>query len=296
MDEWITQGVAKGGFPTIHVVSDSLGKTGTDIAMAVAALFGNMNPAVEIYSEAKDAGVLRAELEEHLNLHHGIYGKQTFVVFYTLVEPSLRAAMKAFLSEHDDVAGVDLLDSAIDALRLATGMQPSGHPGAFRAVNEEYFKRIEAMEFTIAHDDGANPQDLPNADIVLIGVSRSSKTPLSIYLSQLGYRVANVPLDPQTEPPKEIYDVPTSRLFGLMTSPDILVDIRKRRLGKGQAQSAAKSYADYENVCVDLEKSRELMRRLGCIVVHTDNKAIEESAQEILRYYSAFNKTRALNS
>ena len=293
MDEWITQGVAKGGFPTIHVVSDSLGKTGTDIAMAVAALFGNMNPAIEIFSEASDARTMRTELDKHLDLHKTLYGKQTFVVFYTLAEPTLRAEMKSFLTENESVEGVDLLDAAINALRSATGMQPSGHPGAFRAVNDEYFKRIDAMEFTIAHDDGANPQDLPIADIVLIGVSRSSKTPLSIYLSQLGYRVANVPLDPQTEPPKEIYDVPTSRLFGLMTSPDILVDIRKRRLGKGQAQSAAKSYADYESVCIDLEKSRDLMRKLGCIVVHTDNKAIEESAQEILRYYSAFNKANS---
>ena len=148
------------------------------------------------------------------------------------------------------------------------------------------------MEFTIAHDDGSNPQDLTQADIVLIGVSRSSKTPLSIYLSQLGYRVANIPLDPKTEPPKQIYDVKTTRLFGLMTSPQILVDIRKRRLSKAEASSAARSYADYESVCQDLDRSRELMRKLGCIVVHTDNKAIEESAQEILRYYSAFNKER----
>lgn len=290
MEGWISRGEAREGFPTIHVVSDSLGKTGSEIATAVAALFGSNNPAIEIFSEVSDAAKLSAALEEHLSRHHELYGRAPFVIFFTLVEPDVRTAMKAFSAAHDEVTVVDLLDQPIDALRHATGQSPSGHPGALRAVDDEYFKRIEAMEFTIAHDDGSNPQDLDKADIVLIGVSRSSKTPLSIYLSQLGYKVANVPLDPKTEPPRQVYDVASTRLFGLMTSPQILVDIRKRRLSKAEASTAAASYADYESVCQDLDKSRELMRKLGCIVVHTDNKAIEESAQEILRYYSAFNK------
>ena len=139
------------------------------------------------------------------------------------------------------------------------------------------------MEFTISHDDGRNPQDLTEADIVLLGVSRSSKTPLSIYLSQLGYKVANVPLDFQSTPPKEIYDVDPTRLFGLIISAELLANIRKKRLGN--AIGVAASYADLECVYEDLEKARALMRKLGCITVRTDNRAIEETAQEILRYY-----------
>ena len=118
---------------------------------------------------------------------------------------------------------------------------------------------------------------------MLLGVSRSSKTPVSIYLSQQGYKVANIPLDPSTEPPREIYDVDRTRLFGLMTTPDVLVGIRRKRLGN--ASGVASKYADPEYVYQDLERARALMRKLGCIVVHTENKALEETAQEILRYY-----------
>ncbi len=150
-------------------------------------------------------------------------------------------------------------------------------------ADQYYFRRIEAIEFTIAHDDGRNPQEIAQADIVLLGVSRSSKTPTSIYLSQQGYKVANIPLDPSTEPPKEIFDVERTRLFGLMTTAEVLVSIRQRRLGR--AGGVASRYADPEFVYQDLEKARALMRKLGCIVIHTENRAVEETAQEILRYY-----------
>ena len=119
--------------------------------------------------------------------------------------------------------------------------------------------------------------------MVLLGVSRSSKTPLSIYLSQQGYKVANVPLDLHTDPPRQVHDVDRTRLFGLMTTPEVLVGIRQRRLGN--ASVVAASYADPEYVYQDLEQARALMRKLGCIVVHTENRAVEETAQEILRYY-----------
>ena len=102
-------------------------------------------------------------------------------------------------------------------------------------ADQYYFKRIEAIEFTIAHDDGRNPQELSQADIVLLGVSRSSKTPTSIYLAQQGYKVSNIPLDPTTEPPRELLDVERTRLFGLMTTAEVLIGIRQRRLGEARA-------------------------------------------------------------
>ena len=191
--------------------------------------------------------------------------------------------MKQFVETHDNVIAVDVISNAIEALAQATNTKPSARPGYLHSVNEDYYKRIDAMEFTISHDDGRNPQDLTEADIVLLGVSRSSKTPLSIYLSQLGYKVANVPLDFQSTPPKEIYDVDPTRLFGLIISAELLANIRKKRLGN--AIGVAASYADLECVYEDLEKARALMRKLGCITVRTDNRAIEETAQEILRYY-----------
>ena len=126
-----------------------------------------------------------------------------FIIFYTLVDDELRAAMEAFVTsarecESDParkIIAVDVLAQAHDALAEATGRTPEPHPGALYSIDDQYFSRLAAVDFTINHDDGRNPQDLTKADIVLIGVSRTSKTPLSIYLSQLGYKVANVPLD-----------------------------------------------------------------------------------------------------
>lgn len=283
MQKWITQGKPSSDFPTVHVVSDSVGATAQSVVRAAAAGFEIYDPAIEILPRVSSCAEMLTELEAHLEMHRSS-GKTPVVLFHTLVSPRLRMCMAQFVVENSaDLIAVDLMGDAVGALSAATGREPMGAPGSLHSVNEYYFRRIDAMEFTISHDDGRNPQDLTEADIVLIGVSRTSKTPLSIYLSQLGYRVANVPLDPQSEPPKEIFDVDPTRLFGLIISAEILADIRKRRLG--MANNVAPSYADLECVYQDLEKARALMRKLGCIVVRTDNRAIEETSQEILRYY-----------
>lgn len=283
MQEWITQGDSESNLPTIHIVSDSVGVTAQAMARAAAASFGVFDPPIEILSHISTKDQMLKGLSTHLDLHKRENVGSSFLLFFTLVDNELKAALLQWAEENEGVIAVDLLTNAVNAISQATGEVPMVAPGILHSVNAHYFKRIEAMEFTISHDDGRNPQDLTEADIVLIGVSRSSKTPLSIYLSQMGYKVANIPLDPQTAPPKEIYKVDATRLFGLMISPEILSDIRKRRLGN--AINIAGSYADLECVCQDLESARDLMRKLGCIIVRTDNRAIEETAQEILRYY-----------
>jgi regulator of PEP synthase PpsR (kinase-PPPase family) len=269
--------------PTIHVVSDSVGMTAQGIARAAASQFGENEPNIEVLNNVRSSAEIEQFLTEHSAYHKKRYGDGRLIVFYTLVDRSIHDELKAFLQNHPEIVTVDLLTDAIQAIAQVSGKTPLVIPGEMHITDAHYFKRIEAMEFTIAHDDGRGPEDLPKADIVLLGVSRSSKTPTSIYLSQEGYRVANVPLDLNTTPPKELYDVDPTRLFGLMTTPDVLVDIRKRRLGN--AIAVASEYADPESVAEDLEMSRAFMRKLGCIVVHTDNRAVEETAQEILRYY-----------
>ncbi|MGI6591261.1 MAG: pyruvate, water dikinase regulatory protein [Eggerthellaceae bacterium] len=269
--------------PTIHVITDSVGATAKNVARAAAAQFGTTRPHIELCSQVKCSEDIERYLDEHSAIHREQLGDDTLVVFYTLASDETMSGMQHYLAAHPNIIAVDLLTPAVDALSRATGRKPSGNPKLLYVTDENYFNRIEAMEFTIAHDDGANPQDLPQADIVLLGVSRCSKTPTSIYLSQLGYKVANVPLDLQTDPPHEIYDVPRGRLFGLTTTPEVLVDIRRRRLGN--AQVVAGSYADPEMVYRDLESARAFMRKLGCIVINTGHRAIEETAQEILRYY-----------
>lgn len=293
MQKWIVQGSRPTKLPTIHVVSDSTGTTARAVARAASASFDEVDPYIESLPSMKTPQELTEELSRHLAHHREKAIPGAFIIFYTLVDDKLREAMQVFVKqaatnpENPEVIAVDALAPAHQALTKATDRKPEPHPGALYSVNDRYFKRVAAIDFTINHDDGRNPQDLTKADIVLVGVSRSGKTPISICLSQLGYKVANVPLDPVTEPPKELFDVDPSRLFGLMISPELLAQVRSRRLSKAAGTNAhvAASYSDLESVYSELESARDIMRRLGCIIIRTDNRAIEETAQEILRYY-----------
>ncbi|CDD60275.1 putative uncharacterized protein [Eggerthella sp. CAG:298] len=302
LQRWIAHGVAS-DLPTIHVVSDSTGTTAKAVARAALASFDETNSYLEVLPGIKTPRELTEELSAHLEHHREKHIPGAFIIFYTLVGEQLREAMDDFVKQAsaaieeakraqgeeaaspNRIIAVDVLDKAHSALADATGRTPEPHPGALYSVDDAYFRRLEAINFTINHDDGRNPQDLTKADIVLIGVSRSSKTPLSIYLSQLGLKVANVPLDSETEPPKELFDVDPTRLFGLTTTAEILVEVRKRRLAK--AAHVASRYSEFESVYQELESAHDLMRRLGCIVIRTDNRAIEETAQEILRYHES---------
>ena len=270
-------------FPTIHLISDSVGWTAQMVARAAASQFGHSDPHFEFLTDVRSFDEVVHFLESQTELHERLYGAPDLVVFYTLVDRELCAQLGRYVQERPHLHAVDLMSAAIDAIGSATSMDPVANPGELRLVDANYYQRIEAMEFTISHDDGMRPEDLTKADVVLLGVSRSGKTPTSIYLSQQGLSVSNVPLDPLTDPPHQIYDVDPSRLFGLMTTPEVLVGIRRRRLGRAGAVAA--SYADPASVAEDLEKARALMRRLGAIVIHTENRAVEETAQEILSYY-----------
>lgn len=272
--------------PTIHIISDSLGATAHALARAAAGQFGITDPYIETLPKVRNYEQIVTFLEQHREEHRKAGLDDRLVVYFTLVDRDLRKKVKAYCDEQG-LFGVDIMSAPLDAIEAASGMKPSRDPGLLRTTDAHYFRRIAAMEFTVEHDDGRNPQDLPGADIVLLGVSRSSKTPISIYMGMEGYKVANVPLALGVEPPKEIYECDPSRVFGLMTTPDVLVGIRQRRLGgsgRGASMVAA-SYAEPEMVYQDLEEARALMRKLGCIVIRTDNKAVEETAQEILRYY-----------
>lgn len=275
-------------FPTIHVISDSIGETARSVAQAASAQFGITSPKIEVLRKVKSFEQVKEYLEEHSRYHIEQLGDDRLLVFYTLVHSEMRDKVSAYIDEQENIYGVDLLTGAIDAIADISGIEPNSSPGALRVADINYFHRVEALEFTIEHDDGRNPQDLDKADIVLIGVSRTSKTPLSIYLAQHGFHVANIPLDADTEPPKELSLIDPTRIFGLMSTPDVLEGIRSRRIGS--AGNVAKNYADLEYIYDDLEQARALMRRLGCFVIRTDGKAVEETAQEIISLYARSHK------
>ena len=189
------------------MISDSVGLTAQAVARAAAAQFGVTNPVIEVLPKVRTFEEIKEFIDEHSAVHKRNTGDGRMLVFYTLVDRDLSRQLAEYAGGRDDIVAVDLVTDAIGAIAHMTGKQPSTKPGGLHVADQYYFRRIEAIEFTIAHDDGRNPQELHQADIVLLGVSRSSKTPTSIYLSQQGYKVANIPLDPTTEPPAELEQV-----------------------------------------------------------------------------------------
>lgn len=265
---------------TVHVLSDALGETGEMVARAAAAQFYPGDFRIERLEKVTSPAHLRRTVEIHCGTD--------CIFLYTLVDAPMREEMQRLIGE--GVKGVDVLGPAVTLLGAAIGHHPAGQAGAMHRTDEQYFDRIEATEFAVMHDDGRHPEDLPLADVVLLGVSRTSKTPLSMYLAFKGYRVANVPLAPGVEPPEELLQLDPRRVFGLVTDPQTLIDIRVERMR--EIGMLVPRYAEREAVETELAEARALMRRIGCIVIRTDNRAVEESAQEIVRYLEGTPETR----
>jgi len=268
--------VARDTRPAVYVLSDSLGETADAVAKAALSQFDEEAFHVvrlpRITSRGQLQGVVR-----------GACVDERCVFLYTLAAPRLRDEMAA-ISRELEIAAIDILGPCVTALELASGLRPEWEAGLVRKIDRGYFDRVEALEFAVKHDDGRAVEELDQAEMVLIGVSRSSKTPIAMYLAFRGYKAANVPLVPGVEPPKELFDLDPRRIFGLTTSANLLVNIRGKRFA--DIGSYAQDYFDREHIEQELDESRHLMRQLGCIVISTEGRAVEETAQEILQYYS----------
>ena len=163
-----------------------------------------------------------------------------------------------------------------------TGKQPLGEAGRIRKMDESYFRRIAAIEFAVKYDDGKDPgRGIKEAELVLIGISRTSKTPLSMYLANRNIKVANVPLVPEIPVPKEVYEIDSKKIIGLTNSPEVLNNVRTNRL-KALGLSSNANYAKLDRILEELEYSEKVMKKIGCPVINVANKAIEETAGDIL--------------
>ncbi len=263
---------------TIHVLSDSLGETGETVARAASAQFDSDAFRIERLPKVSTAEELRIITKAHCG--------QDCIFFYTFVNEELRTEMGKLALK--GVNAVDLLGPAVDVLRHASGFAPAGEAGAIRRTDQDYFDRIEAMEFAVRHDDGRNTEGLQQADIVLVGVSRTSKTPLSMYLAFKGFRVANVPLAPGVAAPHELFELDPRRVFGLITSAEMLMEIRTARMA--ELGGWVPGYAEREAIERELEEARAVMRRIGCLVVRTEDRAIEETAREITAHIQGYSE------
>ena len=255
----------------LHVVSDSTGETAARLVSALEAQFPE-----QVFEEVRHP---RVESVDDLRLAVNRARGRRAVVVYTLVQPDLREAMRA-LCRRARLHYCDLLGHPIEAVAKVSGTAARMTPRARHPLDSTYFKRIAAIEFAVKYDDGVR-QGLAEADIVLVGVSRTSKTPLSMYLGYLGYKTANVPIVKGIEPPAELFAIEQAKVVGLTIDASRLADFRQARVRN--MGSSSRGYAGLLDIYEELEQAEAVHRRLGCPVIDVSELSIEETAQRVIR-------------
>jgi regulator of PEP synthase PpsR (kinase-PPPase family) len=255
----------------LHVVSDATGETAARLVHALEAQFPDQS-----FEEVRHP---RVESVEDLELAVSRARGRPAVVVYTIVKPELRDAMRK-LCRRARVHYCDLLGQPIDAVSRVAGVAARMTPGVRAPLDASYFRRIEAIEYAVKYDDGIGG-GLDDADIVLVGVSRTSKTPLSIYLGYLGYKTANVPVVQGIEPPEELFAVEQWKVVGLTIDANRLAEIRQARARN--FGGTARQYAELVKIYEELAAAEVVHRRLGCPVLDVSELSIEETAQRVIR-------------
>lgn len=259
---------------TLFIVSDSVGETADLVAKAAASQFRQGLQAVSMkrFSHVED----ESQLQEIAYLAKS----QNAIIIYTLVKYSMRRQIQQQCAAQR-VECIDLLGPVVDKIGAVLGEKPLEEPGLVRQLDDDYFQKIEAIEFAVKYDDGRDPRGILKADIVLVGVSRTSKTPLSQYLAHKRYKVANVPLVPEVDPPEELFMIDPEKCFGLVISSEKLNSIRKERLiALGLKDDA--SYARIERIDNEINHFNTVVSKIGCTVIDVTNRAVEETANLIL--------------
>ncbi|AHD05762.1 putative phosphotransferase [Paenibacillus larvae subsp. larvae] len=262
------------GHQLLYLCSDSIGETAEAVALATIRQFRSDHIRIKRYSYVRHEDEIRKLMEE-------VAESRGFVA-YTLVQPELREMMKAE-SIRLTVRAVDIMGPMMKAFMDTFGDLPIQKPGLLHQMDEEYFRRVEAIEFAVKYDDGKDTRGMLLADIVLIGVSRTSKTPLSIFLAHKGVKVANLPVMPEVKPPQELFKIPGSRIIGLTMDAENILKIRTERL-KTVGLPFGSKYASMQRILEELEYADRLMKSIGCPVINVTDKAIEETAGLIMGY------------
>ena len=258
--------------PIVYVVSDSIGETAEYVVRAAASQFNGGSTEIRRISYIEDI----ESIDEIVLSAKEVNG----IIAFTLVIEELREHLISKAFEYN-VDTVDILGPMMESLERLYQHPPRMKPGLVRQLDEEYFRRVEAIEFAVKYDDGRDPRGILRADVILIGVSRTSKTPLSMYLAHKRLKVANVPLVPEVEPPEELFAISNRKVIGLKISADQLNTIRTERL-KSLGLTAEANYANYERIQEELDYADSIMRKIGCPIIDVSNKAVEETANIIL--------------
>ena len=258
--------------PPIYIVSGGTGASGEQIVHTVLAQFPDHQPQVIAVP-----AVRHAEQVAHVIERAAADGG---TIVHTMVDAVLRSELTKRTAERGVVA-VDLMGPLQDRLVAVFGQEPLNQPGLYRQLNQAYFERVSAIDFCMAHDDGRSPEDWPEAEIVLVGVSRVGKTPLTMYLGVLGWKVANVPLIPSLDPPTGLFDLDRRRVIGLTIDPLRLMTHRQQRLRRLGAPGL-EAYTDLSAIYDEVETARRTCRRGGFTVIDITDSPIEASANHVL--------------
>lgn len=256
----------------LYVISDGLGETSEFVGRAAAAQFFGVKTRIRRVPYMRDKSHLDEIMEEAL--------AEQAVIVYTLVIKELREYLEKRAAEIG-LPVIDILGPLIEVLAGKTGLEPNYMPNIIHRLDEQYFRKVEAIEFAVKYDDGKDSRGVLYADVVLIGVSRTSKTPLCMYLAYKGIKAANVPLVPEVNPPDELFEVSRRKIVGLTLRPERLNTIRTERL-KTLGLGAESDYANLDRIVEELEYARDIMKRVGCPVIDATGKAIEETASIVL--------------
>ncbi len=262
------------GLPVVFVVSDSIGETAEFVVKAVASQYNSGHVEIRRIPFVYEEEAVMEIVEEASEFKS--------IIAYTLVLSELKSVLEKAAGDKG-IPTVDILGPMMNAFSDIMPWGPRLEPGLMRRLDEEYFHRIAAIEFAVKYDDGKDPRGLLRADVVLIGVSRTSKTPLSMYLAHKRKKVANFPLVPEIEPPEELFMIPTSKVVGLTIKPQQLNEIRVERL-KTLGLTTNANYANMERILEELDYSEKYMKKIGCPIFDVSNKAVEEVANYILHF------------
>lgn len=257
----------------IYIISDSAGETASKLAQAAMSQYATVNVALvrkTFVSEKKDL-VEALERAKACNA----------IIIHTMISPEFVQFANQYCQEND-LFCMDILSPVVNELSKRSGIDPTRLPGAMHSLNQEYFNRIAAMEFAVKYDDGKDPKGFLEADIVLLGVSRTSKTPLSLFLANKNLKVANLPLIPQAHIPKELWEVNPKKIVGLTNNPEILNKIRQERM-KAYGLNPNTAYSDINKINEELDFANKLYEKLGCLVINVADLSIEETASIILQ-------------
>lgn len=257
----------------LHLLSDSTGETLENLAKAALVQFDASDSVIKHFWP-----MVRSE--SHLDRILVDITKNPGLVLFTVVNSDTREKLEARCRVLG-IPAVAVLDAVTDALSNMLGQQAKARPGRQHALDDAYFKRVDAIQFTIAHDDGLQHENWEQADIILAGVSRTSKTPTSIYLANRGFKTANIPLVPESPPPASLYNLKNPLIVGLVTGADKLVQIRRNRL-LSLNQSPDTAYVDEDKIKSELKYARRIFADNGWPIIDVSRRSIEESAAAII--------------